>query len=1056
MFTAVSLLTRRHRPGTVTFWCVAMLGAQLISPLAIAAAAPEVNDPWPDVHQFEHDPADSRGIDEGHARPGAKASAQVLSLTGNVLNQRLNATRSLFDRPVRITSQFGLDEDNLISGELDLVIPLGSLPDDILQRQTSLCSAWIVQPGAAIWDSAWGEIRYDFNMGVVYRFKPGCDNRIALGAGAFVDTNANTGSTRASLGFDMQYQGLYSVVNFYQPLTGWRSSGKGLDERPLEGYTAELQIPLFSNFRLGLERAAWRSGAGADLADPRGDRYSTSLSYDVTDNIRVELTNHHLEGRGDNLEGMMRFSWPGSFGAYSDQTDLFRVLEREKRVQVERDSFGNVTFAFDKRAVLEGSTVNFTVTLDRPAPRDKTLTFLLRPRTGPQALAAVQSSTASLTAHKRLAGTSTPVSPEIAPAILIGVLASVAIIGGQVAIAGSFSIPDDDDQQGHVDYEAVSADDEASVPTGPDSTITVYDDESPIESPAITLSTAGPTTIEESVFGRMKLEVSARLSIPAQQDIDYRLDFQGTAQAGVDFETSTQVLHFPAGQSEASFTLTSIIDDQVEGNEEIRISAIDDEAAVARTVEPLVVRIEDQTPADPGIEIVGPNITISEAGGTANILLRSATGTGPIGAMLFTGNSTLEPGVHQPLDFEPGGLFVLGPDSSLQARVSAVDDDIAQGNRTVRVFAAETPVQGSLIQRQNSNVILVTIIDDDGGNAPEAVPSLDFETANAAQSIREGDETVIRVRNGNIARFPAPFRITVEGDATVSAGTGIESLGSASDFQLQAGVSQGELRIRSTQDNRVEGQQAIRLSLSGTQGTLTGAQNAFSVVVNDDDTAEVTLSANNLQLSESGGSSTITASLSRPSASTVNITLALAGTATNGQDYTAGTLDLSFAPDQQTVTTTVTTRQDTLVEPSETVSISVGSATGASVAGAPVSLTITDDDVALPSLTMTAGPSSISENNGIGSVDVMLDRAATSEVTINLAIGGTATGYGTDFTIPGAVITIPVGGFSGAMTFNTVDDNLVEGSETIQFSVQSVTGATNASSTATVTVLDDD
>ncbi len=99
------------------------------------------------------------------------------------------------------------------------------------------------------------------------------------------------------------------------------------------------------------------------------------------------------------------------------------------------------------------------------------------------------------------------------------------------------------------------------------------------------------------------------------------------------------------------------------------------------------------------------------------------------------------------------------------------------------------------------------------------------------------------------------------------------------------------------------------------------------------------------------GSSALTVqvpvTLSAPSESTVTVTVRLSGgTATAGTDYTAWTVDqvVTFAPGTTTATVSVVVRGDTVREADETVTLTLLSATGATLGTAVGTLTIKNDD----------------------------------------------------------------------------------------------------------------
>jgi len=180
----------------------------------------------------------------------------------------------------------------------------------------------------------------------------------------------------------------------------------------------------------------------------------------------------------------------------------------------------------------------------------------------------------------------------------------------------------------------------------------------------------------------------------------------------------------------------------------------------------------------------------------------------------------------------------------------------------------------------------------------------------------------------------------------------------------------------------------------------------------------------------------------------VNVT-GPSGTATSGTDYTPPTA-VTFAAnslDAAQVPASIAITNDRAVEGTETAGLGLaintdgtgGAVTIAVGAAATHTTTITDNDTA--TVSYSAANSSVGEGAGNDSIGLtltvtgngtgplVLERSASFDIT---ATGGTATGSGTDYTLPGAV-TIPAATLDAAVTsFNLAiaNDQLVEGSET--------------------------
>ena len=208
---------------------------------------------------------------------------------------------------------------------------------------------------------------------------------------------------------------------------------------------------------------------------------------------------------------------------------------------------------------------------------------------------------------------------------------------------------------------------------------------------------------------------------------------------------------------------------------------------------------------------------------------------------------------------------------------------------------------------------------------------------------------------------------------------------------------------------------------------------------------------------------TFTVSLSAASGKEVTVGYSDAGSgdATSGTDYTALTAGtLTFAAGDTSQTFDVSVTGDTTDEPNETVKVSLGSATNATVSSSAGTGTgtITDDDDA-PELSIDS-PSVAEGDSGSKNLTftVSLSTASGKEVTVDWAegTGGTATS-GTDYTaITGGTLTFAAGTTSQTFDVSVTGDVLDESNETVVATLSNAANATIGTATGTGTITDDD
>ena len=238
------------------------------------------------------------------------------------------------------------------------------------------------------------------------------------------------------------------------------------------------------------------------------------------------------------------------------------------------------------------------------------------------------------------------------------------------------------------------------------------------------------------------------------------------------------------------------------------------------------------------------------------------------------------------------------------------------------------------------------------------------------------------------------------------------------------------------------------------QGLIAGAQ-----------TTQPTVSITDTTVAEGNsgtGTAAFTVTLSRASATAVTVGYSTAnGTATAGQDYTAASGTLTFAPGVISQKLNVAVAGDTVVEPDETFTVSLANPSGAALGTATATASVTNDDttvVATPP-TVSISNATVAEGNSGSSTlafTVSLSKASTSTVTVGYSTAnGTATA-GQDYTAASGTLSFAPGVTSQQVGVVVAGDTAVEPDETLTVSLSNASGATIATASATGTIVSDD
>ncbi|WP_425618742.1 Calx-beta domain-containing protein [Anatilimnocola sp. NA78] len=394
-------------------------------------------------------------------------------------------------------------------------------------------------------------------------------------------------------------------------------------------------------------------------------------------------------------------------------------------------------------------------------------------------------------------------------------------------------------------------------------------------------------------------------------------------------------------------------------------------------------------------------------------------------------------------------VSVLGDNIvELDEQFSVLLDALDAGSRSVTI---QTATASATITNDDSATITLTPVSQAEGNSGSANMAFEVTLSNPV-------EVDVKVDYA-----------TADGTATLANSDYTETKGTLT-FTAGGALKQ-TINVPIVGDTAVETDETFSLALSNVQadGRSVAAGTAATGTILDDDDPTPSVSVNDVSVSEGESGETLltfTVSLSAKSPNPVDLKWSTQdGTALSASDYTAvANQTLTIPADTLSQTITVKVSGDKLVEKNETLKVLLSDITGANAGDIEGIGTITNDDVAVASITKTSTQNEGSTGTKDYDFTVSLDQAADFDVVIPWSFSHVTTNdadFDGSLTKSGKV-TIPAGETSIKIpSFKVNGDFNLEETET--FTVELGTpeqtevslSATDKTGTGTVTNDDD-
>ncbi len=279
-------------------------------------------------------------------------------------------------------------------------------------------------------------------------------------------------------------------------------------------------------------------------------------------------------------------------------------------------------------------------------------------------------------------------------------------------------------------------------------------------------------------------------------------------------------------------------------------------------------------------------------------------------------------------------------------------------------------------------------------------------------------------------------------------------------LSFAAGQLTNAFRVSVLNDLLAETNETFTVALSNpTGGAILGVTSNAVVTIMDSSVARLQFSPATYSAIE--GNTNVTITVARTGATNAAVTVDFAtanGTATAGSDYTATNGTLAFAEGQLTNTFTLTLLDDSVPESNETVNLLLSNPSTGAALGDPSSavLTILDNEPA--SIQFGTNFFRATEHDQRAIITVVRVGSTTNAVSVDYGTSAGTASAGTDYFDTSGTLNFAPGDGSKSFSITLVDDRLPEGNETVELSLDNVTGGASLGepTNAVLTILNDD
>jgi hypothetical protein len=293
----------------------------------------------------------------------------------------------------------------------------------------------------------------------------------------------------------------------------------------------------------------------------------------------------------------------------------------------------------------------------------------------------------------------------------------------------------------------------------------------------------------------------------------------GTARAGTNYRATSGILSFAAGQTSKSFTVSLLDDRVVNGDTTLTVSLTNPQGVTLGSASSATLTIVE---GDTAVQFSARSFSAGEQDGTARI---SVTRTGDVSRPATVHYATRDGTARAGTNYRAtnGTLSFAAGQTSASFTIPLLDDGMVNGDKTLTV-SLSNPTGATLGSASSATLTVVE------GDTPPISVAFQSTTGSGLETVAQ---PIVQVALSAPARQTVTVRYAATGGT--AAGNGVEYRLDPGTLTFNPGETSKTLPLTIVDDQRVESNDTIQVTLSAPTAATLGSNRAFTYTIIDTD-----------------------------------------------------------------------------------------------------------------------------------------------------------------------------------------------------------------------------